>query len=595
LRLYFDPSASVATEDYYNRDNTKEISIEVTFADLTAEERDEFRSYLDSGILVVQRRFPSGLYYGLVFGCRQLEAIREKLRQKGVKVGDVAPELKKLVDTGEFPGLKAVSSKLEEELDRWEAANPDRCEPYFRSGIFQGPTNIAGGKLRARTHFVYVAPVREAEIDASGSAKQSPLGTLVAPLVSAVTEKNPEVASAKAEVVTRYGTYRSLVTGAPEKVDLESELTKLLQRYDKEAAAKIQLSLDEALNLPSPKPKVLLVEDGFEGEVARKGHGLQRLFIFTILELYEKFRAAGAAVDANIVLAIEEPELYQHPARSRALARTLRGLCYPPEGTGFLFQVFFTTHSPYFVDLEYFQSIRRVEKISRPDEPMESKVSRTTLKDVGTEVLKAYSKPYEATEESAWARIKSVLGIKGSEGFFADAVILVEGQEDEAILTAYTEHKTLSLDNRGVSIISAEGKTNIAQLFVLYSQLGIRTFVIFDGDGNEKKDEDAHTETNKALLSLLGQIPQERPKSSVFESGAVWENNFVDTIKLEVGEKVWNDSYAQACKEYSMRADEGRKKFAVIRRTMGFVLENGKKSSSLEELWSAIESKCRIT
>ena len=326
-------------------------------------------------------------------------------------------------------------------MDRWEKVNPDRCEPYFRSGIFQGPTNIAGGMLRARTHFVYVPPVREAEIDASGSAKQSPLGTLVAPLVSAVTEKNPEVASAKAAVVTGYGTYRSLVTGAPEKATLESELTKLLQRYDVEAAAKIQLSLDEALNLPPPKPKVLLVEDGFEGEVARKVHGLQRLFIFTILELYEKFRAAGGAVDGNIVLAIEEPELYQHPARSRALARTLRDLCYPQERTGFQFQVFFSTHSPYFVDLECFQSIRRVEKVPRPDGPMESKVKHTTLKDVGTEVLKAYAKPDKATEESAWARIKSVLGVKGSEGFFADAVILVEGQEVEAILTAYAEHK----------------------------------------------------------------------------------------------------------------------------------------------------------
>jgi len=594
LRLYLDPGANVSTEDFYNRDATKEIVIEVTFVGLTAEEQDEFRSsLLDSGELVVQRKFPSGQYYGRAFGSRQLEPIREKLRQK-VKVGEVATELKKIVESGEFPGLKAVTTKLEEELDRWEKDNPARCEFYFRSGIFQGPTNIAGGKLRARTHFVYIPPVREAEIDASGSAKQSPLGTLVAPLVSAVTEKNLEVAAAKADVVTRYGTYRSLVTGAPERANLEADLTKLLQRYDAEAAAKIHLSLEEALNLPNPKPKVLLVEDGFEGDVAKKGHGLQRLFIFTILELYEKFRATGGAVDGTIVLAIEEPELYQHPARSRALARTLRDLCYPKEGEGFQFQIFFTTHSPYFVDLEHFQSLRRVEKAPRPNAPMESKVKLTTLKDVGAEVTKVYSKPVDVTEKSTWARIKSVLGLKASEGFFADAVILVEGQEDEAILTAYAEHKKLSLDSQGVSIISAEGKTNVAPLLVLYSQLGIRTFVIFDGDGNEKKDEDAHTDTNKALLALLGQTAQERPKSAVYENGAVWENNFVDTIKSEVGETIWTDSYAKACKEYSMRADEGRKKFAVIRRTMCIVIESGKNSSSLDRIWSAIESRCHL-
>src|SRR2546422_1215826 len=64
FRLYFDPSATVSSEDYYNRDNTKEILIEVTFVDLTGEEQDEFRSYLESGTLVVQRKFPSGQYYG---------------------------------------------------------------------------------------------------------------------------------------------------------------------------------------------------------------------------------------------------------------------------------------------------------------------------------------------------------------------------------------------------------------------------------------------------------------------------------------------------------------------------------------------------
>ena len=94
-----------------------------------------------------------------------------------------------LVRRGEFPGLQAVKKQVEDELKRWEDENPERCKKYFRAGVFQGPTNIAGGTLRARTHFVYVQPVREAEVDASGNSKQSPLGTLVAPLVSAVTEK----------------------------------------------------------------------------------------------------------------------------------------------------------------------------------------------------------------------------------------------------------------------------------------------------------------------------------------------------------------------------------------------------------------------
>lgn len=376
LRLYLDPSASIVVDDYYDRDDKNEIIIEVTFADFTSSEESEFKSYLDSGVLVVQRRFPSGQYYGLAVGCPEFESLRDKIRSKKAKVSEQVVDLEVLVKSGNFPGLTAVKKQVEDELKRWEDENPERCKKYFRAGVFQGPTNIAGGTLRARTHFVYIPPVREAELDASGNSKQSPLGTLVAPLVSAVTDKNEGVAQAKSSLIEGYSAYRSMVINAPEKGDLESQLTSLLQRYDSETGAKIQLGLDDNLNLPSPKPKVWLIEDGFEGDVARKGHGLQRLFIFTILELYEKYRAEGGVVDGTIVLAIEEPELYQHPARARAIAKTLRDLCSPPGGKGLQFQVFITTHSPYFVDLENFQSLRRVEKMLCPGGPMQTKGGR---------------------------------------------------------------------------------------------------------------------------------------------------------------------------------------------------------------------------
>ncbi len=594
LRLYLDPSANIIVDDYYDRDDKKEIIIEVTFADFTPSEESEFKSYLDSGVLVVQRRFPSGQYYGLAVGCREFESLRDKIRAKKAKVSEQVADLEVLVRSEKFPGLKAVKKQVEDELKRWEDENPERCEKYFRAGVFQGPTNIAGGTLRARTHFVYVPPVREAEVDASGNSKQSPLGTLVAPLVSAVTEKNEGVATAKNALIGGYNTYKSMVINAPEKEDLESQLTSLLQRYDSEAGAKIQLGLDDTLNLPSPKPKVWLIEDGFEGDVARKGHGLQRLFIFTILELYEKYRAEGGVVDGTIVLAIEEPELYQHPARARAIARTLRDLCSPPEGKGLQFQVFLTTHSPYFVDLENFQSLRRVEKMLRPCGPMETKIQFTSLANVGETLLKAYSTKREVTENSSWARMKSILGIKGSEGFFANAVILVEGQEDDAILTAYAEHKIVSLDNQGIAIIPAESKTKIPSLLVLYGKLGLRTFALFDADGNQSNPKDAHVDTNKALLCLMGEKPEERPKTKIYEGGAVWENNFAETIKGELGSANWDEAYQKACVEYLMNADEGKKKFAVIRRTVGILLNNGKSSSTLDNLWKAITVRCGI-
>lgn len=595
LRLFLDPSAAVTTDDYYDRDDKHEILIEVTFSDLTAEEHNEFKSNLDSNLLVVQRRFPSREYYGLAHGCPEFESLRDKIRGKKAKAPELADDLDQLVKSGVFPGLNLVKKQIDVELSRWEEENPKRCKRYFRSGIFQGPTNIAGGTLRARTHFIYIPPVREAEIDASGGSKQTPLGTLVAPLVSAVTEKNEAVANAKKSVAEKYNAYKSLIVNAPEKEDLESQLTTLLKRYDSETAAKIQLSLDDTINLPAPKPKVLLIEDGFEGDVARKGHGLQRLFIFTILELYEKFRAEGGIVDGTIVLAIEEPELHQHPARARALARILRDLSSPDKGTGLQFQIFITTHSPYFVDLESFQSLRRVEKVGTSEGPMESKIRFTSLTEVGQTLLAAYSREAEASEGSTWARLKSILGTEASEGFFSDAVILVEGQEDEAILRSYAEYNGVSLDGKGIAVIAAEGKTNVPQLLVLYTKLGIPTYVLFDGDGNESNPKKAHTDTNKALLFLIGQSPDERPETSIFSNGAVWKNNFADTIKTEFGSDRWDSAYQQACEEYLIVAAEGRKKFAIIRQTVQLILKSGTHSPSLVKIWNEIRSHCDFT
>lgn len=225
---------------------------------------------------------------------------------------------------------------------------------------------------------------------------------------------------------------------------------------------------------------------------------------------------------------------------------------------------------------------------------METKIQFTSLANVGEALLKAYSTEGEVTENSSWARMKSILGIKGSEGFFANAVILVEGQEDEAILTAYAEHKNVSLDNQGIAIIPAESKTKIPSLLVLYGKLGLRTFALFDGDGNQSKPKDAHVDTNKALLCLMGEKPEERPKTKVYEGGAVWENDFAETIKDELGGANWDEAYQKACIEYLMNADEGKKKFAVIRRTVGILLKNGNSSSTLDNLWKAITVRCGI-
>jgi len=370
---------------------------------------------------------------------------------------------------------------------------------------------------------------------------------------------------------------------------LETNLTELLQRYEGETAARIQLSLEEKLPLPQVTPKIWLREDGFEGEVARKGHGLQRLFIFSILELYEKLRGAtpGEDVGGNMVLAIEEPELYQHSARARSLARILLDLTTPNKDRPFRFQVFLTTHSPYFVGIDSFQRVRRVYKTPSSSGPMQTKVTSTTLKMVSDDVLAALGQPTDATELSSWARLQSVLGLSVSEGFFADGVILVEGDEDEAILAAVAESRGVSLDAAGIAVVSSGGKTKLPNLLALYRRLGIKTFTIFDADGQEANDADVHTETNAALLKMIGEPPQARPATRISSQFAVWDTTFVDVVKAAVGKTEWDAAFSAATSEYSIPSGQAKKKYAVIWKTMTTLLEKKVPCEPVEKLWSS--------
>ena len=92
-----------------------------------------------------------------------------------------------------------------------------------------------------------------------------------------------------------------------------------------------------------PQAQIKLREDDYASKVERTGHGLQRAFIVTMLQHLAAARTPKTSLEnktleddlklptvatemPNLVLAIEEPELYQHPSRQRHLASVLLNL-----------------------------------------------------------------------------------------------------------------------------------------------------------------------------------------------------------------------------------------------------------------------------
>ncbi len=592
LRLFMTPAESPTEEDYYNRNTQNEILITVTFDNLLDDERAEYQSNLNGeGALVVARRFPGGYYLGYTSGCKAFELIRDMIRAKE-KVSVQAEKLKELVASGHFPGLQAVSRKIEDELTRWEQDNPERCERYMRSGIFDGPPNIAGGKLGHKTHFVYVPAVQEASEEAGGARKSQYFSELVAPVVELITSSD-QVNAAFEAAEERYEVYRGLVRESPTKSELESQVTAILRRYVQDTEATLELQVDEIAQ-PRVLGQMLLSEAGFSAPVSHTGHGLQRAYILSVVELYQRFQAAGSGQDiagTDIVFAIEEPELYQHPTRLRSIHRTFRQLTKRDATSDIRFQIICTTHCPSFVAFDMFDSLRRVTKDAPEEvgEPGITRVFSTSLRDVGAKYLSALGdQTTEPTDRSTAARLQAIMGPHINEGFFSEAVVLVEGTEDAAVLEASAQYMRRDLDALGISVLPVGGKTNLLYPACVFSLLQMRVFTVFDGDAGK---EDSHPGLNKGLLSFMGEVPEEQPATRVYTSGACWETDLISECKKAVGQDLWCDAFTAACQHFSMPADQSQKKYAVVFRTVQKLLEQGAHLPLVREL---IENAVRV-
>jgi predicted ATP-dependent endonuclease of OLD family len=225
---------------------------------------------------------------------------------------------------------------------------------------------------------------------------------------------------------------------------------------------------------------VSLSDDGFGGPVDRQGHGLQRAFVFTLLQHLAKNSmpaaltaegAAGGGAEArpvnapNLILAIEEPELYQHPTKQRHLASVLRGLSAGSlPGAEGPTQILFGSHSPMFVSLEKAHEIRLARRAVCEDSDFKQcKLQSLDLGTVANRLGQAWGKEGAFTAATLIPRLH-ILGNELAEGFFANGIVLVEGRSDKAALYACARLLELDFEAAGIAVLSAEGKGNSISL-----------------------------------------------------------------------------------------------------------------------------------
>jgi hypothetical protein len=118
--------------------------------------------------------------------------------------------------------------------------------------------------------------------------------------------------------------------------------------------------------------------------------------------------------------------------------------------------------------------------------------------------------------------------------FFTKILILVEGLEDVSFITTqfHVSGKWEEFRQLGCHIVPANGKDKLIRPLAIAQELGIRTYLVFDADGNQEGSKQYHEPDNKALMTLLG-LPTDSPfptSHQIENTYAIWVNDMGDAV-----------------------------------------------------------------
>lgn len=259
----------------------------------------------------------------------------------------------------------------------------------------------------------------------------------------------------------------------------------------------------------------------------------------------------------DLILGIEEPELYQHPNRQRHLSRILWDLSQGNiPGVAKRTQVIYCTHSPLFIDLTRFNCLRRFSKISNSEDgnkPLVSRCSCNSLSNVAQVLQQAHEeqpvKPF--TPESLQARLSTLMTPWTNEGFFGDAVVLVEGEDDRCAILGAAMNRGIDLESKGIAVIPTSGKQNIDRLYLIFKGFEIPVYAIFDADVRDMKNESQNRKSNRLLQRLLkSKEIKDFPETQVSENFAVFQDKLETELRSAIGDEIYTKTFLKFANDY---------------------------------------------
>lgn len=359
-------------------------------------------------------------------------------------------------------------------------------------------TNFMGLKSVAKGIFgeVYFLPAIKNAADDFASKDTSVFSKLLGEVVETMSQYNEDWQGTKQQLAKLFSKFSKYIDGVknaerPKQLsDLENELSKELLSWN--ACFDIELNIPDIDSILKSNASVW-INDGTRTDIARKGHGLQRAVTIALIQLIAKRQLqsnqdAGTTnrkVSKSRYFIFEEPELYLHPQAQRSLFESFVELSTSGN------QVILCTHSSNLISIDKYKSIYIIKKENE---------------QYGSKVTQCEEDLFDGNQKNEW-NLSYWINPDRGELFFAEKVILVEGQTDKVILPALADK--LGVFKHSYTVIDCGSKQNIPLYIKLMNKFNIPYVAVYDKDHQENKSEQAIGAADSATKAILDEINNE--------------------------------------------------------------------------------------
>ncbi|QVW33676.1 AAA family ATPase [Geobacter sulfurreducens] len=264
------------------------------------------------------------------------------------------------------------------------------------------------------------------------------------------------------------------------------------------------------------------------------GHGLIRQAIINVLNIFKDSKEN----EKHIIL-FEEPELYLHPSNKRKFRNTLYEIAEQDN-----YQIMCVSHDPHLIDLSRpHTSLVRFVKLENAE---------TVIYQAGDDI---FSKDQDTKDR---VQMLNRFNPNVCETFFADEVILVEGDTEAIVLRGLLAQH---YPNREIFVLNTGSKNNIPFFIQVLSHFRIKQHIIHDSDerylyekgimqtkkNGEPKKNSAWT-LNQTIWDCIGLANEDEPIARRYVLVRNFEHSHGYSYDLDKGKPLSAYEYAKTLK-----------------------------------------------